>query len=94
MKNKTLFSKIMVAIIVAIVCILLTMLIALAVGATDADIFDLKNLNVSNMIPVILIGGFVSCVIVGIIVLFVAKDAFLKAKDYFFESDKDGGKKE
>jgi len=48
------------------------------------------------MIPIIIIGGFISCVVVGIIVLVVSKNIFFKAKDEiknYFSENNDGGKK-
>lgn len=94
MKDKTVFAKIMTAVIIAVICIILTVTIALLVGTADSNLFDLSNLNWANVIPVLLIGVFISCVIVGVIVLFLAKDIFIKIKDYFTDTNKDGGKKE
>lgn len=96
MKNKSIFSQIIILIIVAVLCILLTATMALLAGSANVDIFDFSNLNISNMIPVMIVGGFISCVVIGIIVLIVSKNVFFKAKDeiknYFSEKD-DGGKK-
>ena len=60
-------------------------------GSLDKDIFDFKNLNFSNMIPILIIGGFISCVFVGICFLFVARTAFFKVKDYLEENEKEKG---
>ena len=54
---------------------------------------DFENLNFSNMVPILILGGFISCVVVGITVLFVARSIFYKVKNYFSEEDKDGGDK-
>jgi hypothetical protein len=43
------------------------------------------------MIPVLVFGGFVSCVVVGITVLFVARSVFYKVKDYFIETKENNG---
>lgn len=96
MKNKSVFSQIIILIIVAVLCIVLTATIALLAGSVNTDILDLSNLNISNMIPVIIIGGFISCVVIGIIVLVVSKNIFFKAKDEiknYFSENEDGGKK-
>ncbi len=95
MKNKSLFVQIVSLIVLAVVCLLLTVAMALLAGSLNADIFDFKNLNFSNMIPIFIIGGFISCVLVGICFLFVARTAFFKAKNYFKENErkKDGGEK-
>ena len=91
MKNKSLFSQTIFIIILAVVCLLLTVGTAFLVGSLNAELFDFKNMNFSNMIPVLLIGGFISCVIVGICVLFVARTAFFKAKDFLKETNKEKG---
>lgn len=88
MSNKPIFTKIMLVIVVALVCLVLTVLMAFLFGSIDADIFDFSNLNISNMWPVIVVGGFISCVIVGLLVLVLAKDVFIKVKDFLFESKK------
>ena len=69
----------------------MTMLTAFLLGSINTDIFDFSNLNFSNMLPIILIGGFISCIIIGFLVIFLAKDMFIKIKDYFSETKKDGG---
>ncbi len=91
MKNKSLFSQIMLLIIISLVCIILTVGFALFVGSYDTTLFDLQNLNISNMIPVLIFGGFISCVVVGVTVLFVARAVFLKFKDYFVETNENNG---
>ena len=95
MKNKSVFSQIIFLIIVGVLCFLLTFGVALLAGSLNAELFDFKNLNFSNMVPVLIIGIFISCVIIGLGVLFVAKSAFLNVKNFFCENDKDkniGGK--
>ena len=92
--KKSIFSQLLIAIIVALICIVLTVIIALTVGNTNADLFDLSGLNWSNVIPIILIGLFITGGIVGVILLITAKDIFVKAKEYMEQAKKDGGKKE
>ena len=94
MKNRSLFIQIISVIIVALVCIVLTVAASLFAGALKVELFDFKNLNFSNMIPVLLIGGFISCAVIGICILFVARTAFLKAKDYLKETNKEKGETE
>lgn len=77
----------MLLIILAVVCLLLTVAAAFLVGSLNTELFDFENLNFSNMLPVLIAGGFISCVIVGICFLFVARSAFFKAKDYFEETE-------
>lgn len=91
LKNKSFFSQIMLLIILSVVCVVLTAGIALFVGSYNTTFFDFANLNFANMVPVLIFGGFISCIIVGITVLFVARSVFLKVKDYFF--DNNGGDK-
>lgn len=92
MKNKSLFIQIIALIILAVVCLLLTGTIAVLAGSLNTELFDFENLNFSNMIPVLIIGVFISCVIVGICFLFVARTAFFKAKDYLKENQKNNKK--
>ena len=92
MKNKTLFYRIISLIIVAIVCLLLTITVAVLAGSLNVELFDFSNLNFSNMLPVLIIGAFISCVIVGICFLFVARTAFFKAKS-FLEENQNNNKK-
>ena len=87
MKNKSLFVQIISLIVLAVVCILLTVVIAFLAGSLNIELFDFENLNFSNMIPVFIIGGFISFVLVGICFLFVARTAFLKAKNYLEENE-------
>lgn len=88
MKNKSLFSQFLLIIILSVSCLLCTAAMAFLVGSLQIELFDFRNLNFSNMIPVLIIGGFISCVLVGICFLFVARTAFFKAKDYLEESQK------
>ena len=90
MKNKSLFAQSISLIILAVVCLLLTVVIAFLAGSLNVELFDFQNLKISNMIPVFIVGGFISCVLVGICFLFVTRTAFLKAKKYFEESEKKG----
>ena len=92
MKNKSFFSQIILLVILSVICVVLTVGIALLVGSSNTTLFDFENLNFSNMIPVLMLGGFISCVVVGITVLFVARSIFYKVKNYLLE-DKNGGDK-
>ena len=91
MSKNSLFTKIMVVVITALVLFTLTAVIALLFGSVNADIFDFSNLNIANMIPIIILGLFISCAVIGILVLFLAKDVFVKIKEIFFKKD-NGGK--
>ncbi len=93
MKNKSLFPKIILVIIVTIVCILSTVGISLLAGAIEKTIFDFSNINFANMIPVLLIGLFVSCVIIGIMILFIGKDAIVQVYDYYKKTNNSNGGK-
>lgn len=93
MKNKSFFSQIILLVILSVVCVILTVGIALAVGSYNTALFDFENLNFANMIPVLILGGFLSCVVVGITVLFIARSVFYKVKNYLSEDNKNGGDK-
>ena len=92
MKNRSLFIQIISIIIIAVICLLLTISASLLVGSLNVELFDFQNLNFSNMIPVLIIGGFISCFIIGICFLFIARTAFSKAKDYIKENLKNNEK--
>lgn len=94
MKDKSLFKQILALIIIAVICVLLTVGTSLLAGSLNAELFDFRNLNFSNMLPVLIVGVFISCAVVGICVLFVLRTAFVKAKDYLKENDKENGGKE
>ena len=87
MKNKSVFSQIMLLIILSVICVILTVGVALLVGSSSTTLFDFTNFNFANMIPVLIFGGFISCVVVGITVIFVARSVFFKVKDYLTETD-------
>ncbi len=89
MKNKSFFSQILLLIILSIVCLVLTVTIAFIAGSQSTTFIDFKNLNIANMLPVLICGGFISCLIVGITVLFITRSVFYKVKDYFAENDKE-----
>ena len=91
LKNKSFFLQIMLLIILSVICIILTVGIALLAGSYNTTFFNFETLNFSNMIPVLIIGGFISCVIIGITVLFIARSVFSKLKDYLSENN--GGNK-
>ena len=91
MKKKSLFRQIILLIVIALVCMVFTVGIALLAGSLNADLFDFRNLKWSNMIPVLLIGGFFSCVVVGISVLFIGRNAFLKAKQFWENNHNENG---
>lgn len=92
MKKKSLFSQIMLLVILSLVCVVFTVGIAIFAGSFNTTFFDFKNLNFANAIPVLLLCAFVSCVVIGITVIFISRAIFLKVKDYFIETNnKNGG---
>ena len=91
MKKQSAFFQVILVILLAVLCLVVTLLLALLAGSKDAPLFDFSNLNFANMIPVLLIGGFFTCVIVGIAVLCVSRTVFFKVKDFLKEMNDDGG---
>lgn len=87
MKNKSFFSQLIILIAISAICVALTVGIAFFAGFNDTTMFDFSNLNFANMLPVLIFGGFISCIVVGITVIFVARSVFLKVKDYLFENN-------
>ena len=92
MKKKSVFSKVLAIAVVIVICVVITVIAALIVGSAETELFDFGNLNISNMIPIIIIGGFVCCVTVGILVLFLGRDIFTEIISKNSNSDKNGGK--
>ena len=92
--KKSVFSQLILLIIVALVCVAVTVALAVWAGSSEKDFLDLRNFNWSNAIPVIAIGGFICCVVIGIVVLFVTRNVFHKTMDYLSEINKNGGKEE
>lgn len=82
MKQKSVFFQVVCLAVIALVCIFLTAVLVLLAGSLEVSIFDFRNMNIGNMIPILIIGIFVSCAIVGIGVLFVSHTVFHKVKDY------------
>lgn len=93
MKNKSLLFQVATVIIVGVLCVLITLTLTVLAGSLSTEIFDFTNLNFSNMIPVFLVGIFITCAIVGICVLFVLRTSFNKAKEYLEKekNTKNGG---
>lgn len=91
MKKKSTFTQVILIVLVAVLCIIATVTVALLAGSADADWIDWSHLNLSNMLPVLLIGGFLTCVIVGIAVLCVSRTVFFKVKDHLKDFMNDGG---
>ena len=82
----------MLLVILSVVCVILTVGVAFFVGSYNNTFFDFSNLNLANMIPILIFGGFISCVVVGITVLFITRSVFLKVKESLF-NDNGGDKK-
>lgn len=82
MKNRSLFAQILLLVILAFVCITVTIFLALLAGSVDVSIFDFKNLNIANMIPVFIFGGLLSGLTIIITLLFTSRILFHKIKGY------------
>ena len=91
MKNKSTFSLVIMLILIAVLCIVLTVTAALIVGSANQNIFDFQNMNYSNVFPILIIGGFVSFVVILITVLFVSRTVFMKVKENIIQTKNDGG---
>ncbi len=85
-KKKSVFAQIMILVAVALVGLVLTVCMALLAGSVETSIFDWRNLNLANMIPILIIGGFITCVVVGIAVIVVSRSIFYRVRDYLFEN--------
>lgn len=87
MKKKSLFSQVILLVALALVCIVLTIGVALFAGSVHTTLFDFENLNFANMIPVLIFGAIISCIVIGISALFLSRSVFLKVKEYFNKGD-------
>ena len=88
MKKKSVFGGILLLITISLICIVATVSVALLAGSVDVKLFNFQNMNLSNMIPVLIVGVILSCFVIGIAVLFVGRTVFFKIKDCFSETDK------
>ncbi len=89
MKKKSVFNRILLLILIVLICLVTTIAVSLLAGAVKVDLFDFRNLNFSNMIPVLIVGGILSCFVIGISLLFLGRTIFFKVKDYFFDTNND-----
>ncbi len=94
MKKKSVFVQIILVAAILLACIVTTVCVALLFGSVDTTLFDWKNLNFANMLPVFIVGGFLTCVIVGIAVIILSRSVFYKVRDYFFENNENKGDKD
>ena len=91
LKDKSFFSRIILLIVLSLICFTITIALTFFAGSYDGALFSFENLNIANMIPVLLLSGFVSCVVIGITLLFIFRAAFIKLKDYFLENKNTNG---
>ena len=82
MKKNSIFSQIIKLLIACVICVVVTIGIAYFVGTLSFSIFDFKNLNFSNVITFLIIGGFISCVILGFASLIIFKNLLGQIKNY------------
>ncbi|MBE6713619.1 MAG: hypothetical protein E7580_08970 [Ruminococcaceae bacterium] len=90
MNKNSLFTKAVLIILLTLCCFGLTVALALLFGSVETNLLDFRNLNFANVFPVLIIGGGLSCVVIGIAILYFARSAFFKAKDYFKENENKG----
>lgn len=91
MKKKSVFFQLVLLIIIIVCGILLTVTATLFAGSDSRMLFDFKDFNIANAIPVLILGIFITCVVAGIVVLFISRAAFYKVKEYLKETNKNGG---
>ena len=92
MKNKSLFLQILLLVTLAFLCVALTVTVALLAGSIETSIFDLKNLNFANMIPVFIFGGMITSFVIIVTLLFTSRTLFYKIRD-FLNTDKSNNDK-
>jgi energy-coupling factor transporter transmembrane protein EcfT len=68
-------------VLVIFFCLFLTLALAFFAGSIEKPLFDFRNINLGNMIPVLIIGGLVSCMIISICFLLLSKSFSEKLKE-------------
>ena len=91
MKNRSLFKLVVIVVLVAVICFVVTLLAALVAGALDAELLNFENLNLSNVLVVLLIGGFISSAVIGLSFLFLTRTAYNKFREYLNENNNHKG---
>ncbi len=86
-KQGSVFAKAVILLVVAAVCVILTLMAALLIGSVDINLFDLSRLNLANTAFALIIGGIISALLIGIAVLFLSREVFNITKKYFFKDD-------
>ena len=69
------------------ICITLTVSVALHAGSIETSIFDFRNLNIANMIPVFIFGGLITLFTAVVVLLFTSRTLFYKIKNFFEEDN-------
>ncbi len=93
MKNKSAFWQIMLLIVLAFICIAMTLAIAFLAGSVEVSMFDFSNLNIANMIPVFIFGGLATAFIMIIALLITSRSLFYKVKAFLEEANEENTKK-
>lgn len=89
MKNNSLFLQIILLVVLTFVCITTTFTVAFLAGSVETSIFDFKSLNISNMIPVFILGGLITVFTILITLLFTSRTLFYKIRDFIESNNKD-----
>lgn len=85
MKNKSIFPKVVLLFLLAVVCVALTVGVALFAGSLGGEMISLKDLNLSNVIITFVIGMFISFAIIITAMLFLARNIFYNLKEYYLK---------
>ena len=87
MKNTSLFMQLLLLITLMFICITLTVSVALLAGSIETSIFDFRNFNIANMIPVFIFGGLITLFTAVVVLLFTSRTLFYKIKNFFEEDN-------
>lgn len=88
MKKKSPFTQAVIFVSLIFVGAILTLFVALLAGSIQEPLFDFKNLNLANMIPVFIFGGLFSGFAAVIALLFTSRTLWYKLKEFFNENEK------
>lgn len=93
LKKENLWTKMILLVLIIFLCLFLTLALAFLAGSIEKPLFDLRNLNIGNMIPVLILGGLMSCMVLSICFLLFSKSFSVKIKELWEQnSDKKDNK--
>ena len=88
MKNKSPFAQTIILVVIIFSGAILTLFGALLFGSIQEPLFDFRNLNFSNMIPVFVFGSLLTGFATAISLVFTSRTLLSKLKEFLDNNDK------